>query len=416
MPPACPVDPAEVRRVVALDDAPVIRNLLITQRYHDLSEALRLRTGGDFVNWCTFGTWASKTAGSFIRSEEVPQAFRRVLDRGNVFGEIAHLLDPAGLLDVVSEIVSDASAFLMMGNLVVFSELAGTVAAFVVTCGDDDSPDLDKLRRFQATLSEGEPLPDAVAWDGDRRRLIVTRRGGQSLLREMVGNYYAAMFERDRKKRAELLLLANAQGGMHEQTRLQTYIERSLDVAVDDTLLRHAHDRVVNQWGHDDRLTGVAHALVDRVVRSAASRIRGAWEDFATLTMMQLVLPDGAIHLGRPIPSEPGAPPYPPELESIENPELRQVLQQFNALDVPVATSLRERALERFSELLGCGHPLTEHVINAAAVDWASYPQRMRFIFTLFRSRGCDPHLVAAPFTPEQVAAITTMRVPAGPL
>jgi hypothetical protein len=132
--------------------------------------------------------------------------------------------------------------------------------------------------------------------------------------------------------------------------------------------------------------------------------------------MMQLVLPDGAIHLGRPIPSEPGVPLFPAELVTIEHPDLRSTLQQFNALDVTIDVPLRERALARFEALLGFGHPLTPNVLEAAAADWANYPQRMRFIFTLFRSRGADQHLLAAPFTVEQLAALTAMRLPGGPL
>ena len=68
-----------VARIIALDADPVRRNLLITQCYHDLSAALAHRLGAENANWCTFATWASRTAGRFIRDEEVPAAFREVL-------------------------------------------------------------------------------------------------------------------------------------------------------------------------------------------------------------------------------------------------------------------------------------------------------------------------------------------------
>ena len=55
----------------------VRRNLLITQYYHDLSVSLRPRLGAEHANWCTFATWASRTAGRFIRDEEVPTDFLR---------------------------------------------------------------------------------------------------------------------------------------------------------------------------------------------------------------------------------------------------------------------------------------------------------------------------------------------------
>jgi hypothetical protein len=231
----------------------------------------------------------------------------------------------------------------------------------------------------------------------------------------MVGNYYAAMFETDRNRRAELLLLANAQGGLHEQTRLQTYIQRSLDAPIHDTLLAVAHAEVDSRIAHaTSRLA--AHELVDHLMPVIASRLTSAWEDFATIAMMQLVLPDGAVHLGRPIVCEPGQPPYPPELAAIEHPELREVLQNYNALDVPLEQPRPARAIERFEALLHIGHPLDDNVLSAAAVDWVEFDQRMRFIFTLFRSRAADAHLVAAPFTAEQTASLFALRLPTGPL
>ena len=48
----------------------VIRNLQITQCYHELSLALAERTGQS-ANWCTFATWASKQAGQTIRKEDL---------------------------------------------------------------------------------------------------------------------------------------------------------------------------------------------------------------------------------------------------------------------------------------------------------------------------------------------------------
>src|SRR3954469_16635953 len=65
--------------VVALADEPERRNLLITQSYHDLSTELARVLGPENVNWCTFATWASRTAGRFVREEEVPKLFRNAL-------------------------------------------------------------------------------------------------------------------------------------------------------------------------------------------------------------------------------------------------------------------------------------------------------------------------------------------------
>ena len=65
-----PCPPAtEVERIAALPD-PVLRNLQITQCYHELAACLPGRTGPG-ANWCTFATWASKQAGQTIRKEDL---------------------------------------------------------------------------------------------------------------------------------------------------------------------------------------------------------------------------------------------------------------------------------------------------------------------------------------------------------
>ena len=64
---------AEVDRIATLSD-PVVRNLQITQCYHELAMVLAARVGG--ANWCTFATWASRQAGQTIRKED----FARLLE------------------------------------------------------------------------------------------------------------------------------------------------------------------------------------------------------------------------------------------------------------------------------------------------------------------------------------------------
>ena len=127
----------QANRIAAMDKQPVLRNLLITQCYHDLSMELARVLGAGNANWCTFATWASKTAGRFIRNDEVPALFRKLLEdsggfrRGtqrvsqglfslhpeSAFGEL-------DLLAVAEETVGEVSAQITAGNLKVFSELA----------------------------------------------------------------------------------------------------------------------------------------------------------------------------------------------------------------------------------------------------------------------------------------------------
>ena len=78
----------EVDRIVAIDD-PILRNLQITQCYHEIS----LRVAeilGRSANWCTFATWASKQAGQTIRREDLVRAFE---ERFLLSPRISALLD-----------------------------------------------------------------------------------------------------------------------------------------------------------------------------------------------------------------------------------------------------------------------------------------------------------------------------------
>ena len=68
---------ADVERIAALPD-PVIRNLLITQCYHELAVVMTTRTGVN-ANWCTFATWASKQAGQTIRKEDVARTLENIV-------------------------------------------------------------------------------------------------------------------------------------------------------------------------------------------------------------------------------------------------------------------------------------------------------------------------------------------------
>jgi hypothetical protein len=310
-------------------------------------------------------------------------------------------------------IVHDVSTFILEGNKVVFAELAGVFAAMLAELGDDERYDADRLRRFQERYREGDPEPDAATMVNGR--MVCSPRGGQGLIRDMVAGYYAAMFETDEKTRAELLLLANARGGLHEQTRLQTYIAGSLNAPIEDTLLRHVHAHVEGTDAHATAKSA-GHALVDRVLPPIARALEEAWHDFATLAMMELLLPDGSIHLGRPLPPAPGDPLVPAVLETIADPTLARVLAEYKALEVPVVHQPITSLGSRFAALLGLGHRVPVEAIGVEAVDWVDFSQRMRLIFTLFRSRCRDERLSQEPFSAAQREAILAARVPDGPL
>jgi hypothetical protein len=417
------VTPEDVARVVALDGQPVLRNLLITQGYHDLSKAIAAVTGGADMNWCTLGAWASRTAGSFIRDEEVPAIFRKLLEGphhlkpqiDDLEHRIAHDLEaePLRLLDLVREIVRDCATYIMVGNRVVFAELAGCCAEFVRTFGGDRSYDAAKLAAFQAGYRDGDPAPDLVRWSADHQ-LEIEPQGGQAMLRGMVGHLYQAMFETDPRKRAELILFANAEGGLHEQTRLQPYIAGGIDAPLTDLVLAWTHGHVDRSAPHVSR--GPLHALIDTVLPAIGRRIERAWEDFSTDALMTLTLPDATLHLGRPMPQVGAGSYWPATLETIADPALAAFLAKYHALDVKLEESWFDRLKDRVRRLF---HLAPEHELEDAevgALDWTSLDQRMRYILTLFRARQQDANLFGGPFTDAQRAAIACGTIPPGPL
>ena len=175
-----------------------VRNLLITQAYHDISREMARVIGLFHMNWCTIACWASKRAGQTIRGEDVAgqRALVGVLER------VPIRAPPS--LDVATEITSTAIA---VGIRVVFEEVARAFASFLETFGHDNAPDAAKLEAWAERFVVGAP-----------------ETGGQDPLRRAFELYARARFETDMNKKAEHLHAANIYVALQEQTRLQSRI------------------------------------------------------------------------------------------------------------------------------------------------------------------------------------------------
>jgi hypothetical protein len=385
-----PLTPEDVDRIAAIAD-PVIRNLQITQAYHELSAAAaRL---GQVANWCTFATWASKQAGRTIRKEDLQRgleaalrsspaaasAASQVTKEASRFGatisvdeslaSVWGVVDPAAALD-------RASAAVARGNLRVFEEIGREFARFEVECGEDVAIDADSLVRFVERLRPGE-APD-----------------GQRYLRQAFSRYQRARFEVDPITRAQLILLANLEIGFHEQIRLQPEIAEALNAAVVDP--RDVRDRVIAALFPDaawlvrlrlliGRLTGrrtLLDVAIDALVVGAQRLVRR----ILTRHLMSIELGTAVrLHLGEDI----GAG-FPPSLREIVLPELRDLLDRIN----PTRDGRRE----------------------SGAVDWADLGDRLHFIAEMFRCFQESPFLFDPPFTPAQLKRLDAGERPADPL
>lgn len=383
---------AEVERIVAHAD-PVVRNLQITHCYHRLSRALAARTGGA-ANWCTFAVWASKQVGQTIRQEDVARAVERLLKSSpevaagaDLVARSVRLAVPREDLDrahetvrralVASARLDDVSAASAQGNLKVFEEIAREFARFLTEFGGDaDAGDARRIAEFCDALRPGEP-PE-----------------GQRYLRQAFTRYHSAMATHDPKQRAELLLLANIEVGLHEQTRLQPEIAAALEAPVVDPreLERRLLDLIlpgnrVVRWLRRTVLTVLGRRSALRLAsEQLAGQARVLVRRAVTAHLMTLALPGGELlDLGEDLPAT-----FPPLLAELSHPELLALLETVD--------------------------PTADSLLGTAARDWADLPDRMHYIADMFRCHALREDLLDPPFTPEQVETLTRGRRPGGTL
>ena len=377
---------SDVDTIGAIGD-PVIRNLRITQCYHELALAIAQRaTPG--ANWCTFATWASRQAGQTIRGEDFVRAAEDILGSHEVAQVVTDIIRlssrTAGalthdtILEAVHRAVDPEAALrraadaVAIGNRKVFVEIGREFARWRGTAAAADAPDAAATAAFTDALRAGEP-PD-----------------GQRLLREAFAAYGNACRATSDSERAALMLLGNLLVGLHEQTRLQPQIQAALDATIDPDAVRAAPFPLVmpGVWlrlrARISRLIGrpmPADVAVDALVAVIRRRLRAVITDL----LMTLRLPGVSLHLGRDVRGE-----FPPELRAIDYPPLRTLLASID--------------------------PTPNATMGSGAEDWANLRQRMHYIADLFRCWHARPELFTAPFTPEQVAAIREGRRPEGSL
>jgi hypothetical protein len=349
--------------VIHLDHDAAARNLEITQSYHDLSSAVADALGRENANWCTFATWASRTAGTFIRDEEVPHVVRLVLGRlSPARVTLAHLndvlarlhgdarFDEESVLDAIRTTIQDVAQVIAAGNLAVYSELAPLFSDVIGALGSDSSP--RALDTIVHALRRG-----------------LSQKGGQSLLGSAFRTYAAARGERDPKRKAGMMLLANGQIGLHEQIRLQPFIAGSLNAPLDDAVgeaLSHVGEGLPRLIAHE------VHALVGHAMHPIAELAEKEWRRIATRELMTLPLPDATLVLGRDLPAPHGKPLYPAVLDPVVSAPTVELLTAYGATD-----------------------PLRH---GRGAHDWTLLSERMRYILELFRSRQRDRRLLEEPF------------------
>lgn len=383
--------PEDIDGIAAIAD-PVIRNLRITQAYHELSAAVAEQLG-PVANWCTFATWASKQAGRTIRGEDLQRALEDALKARSAAADSVGVaaaearrfgsrVDPADTAESVWAILDPTAAFarasaaVARGNLRVFAEIGRQFARFDLESGSVTKPDPAGAVRFLDGLTPGEPPT------------------GQRYLRQAFEHYLQARTTTDPVAHAQLVLLANLEIGFHEQVRLQPEIAAALDAAVVDP--RDIRDRLIAVLFPDAswlvrarlwlaRLLG-RRSRLDAAIDAIILEKQRLIHRLVTRFLMSISLGSiGPVRLGEDL-----GVGFPPSLRTITLAELRDMLERID--------------------------PTRDDPRDSGAVDWADLDDRIHFIADLFRSFAESPELFEPPFTASQLDELAAGRRPADPL
>ena len=385
MPFHIPVQSSDIDAISNMSDA-VVRNLWITQSYHDLGTRLSAQLGGDNGSWLSFGVWASNTAGANMRNEELPAFVRDIYDGAHELHQIldhanrsswlrrlglVHFLEEHTILGVFEDAVHQVGKNLGIGNGIVYAELAPVFAKTCEILESGARPDEEEANTFvdeQPFVGTPENIADA---------------------KEAFRNYFRAAREHDPERRAQLVYLANLQAVLHEQRRLQEPIEAALEAPITDGLADIRQIWLVQLLA---RVPGIGWVLrkLDAKFHELEPEIEKVFERAATLLMMTLETKDATLHLGEDLPPPKGAPMLPPALEKLTLPPLIEFLQQWDHTDPPT--------------------------VGSAAKNWAKLDERMNYICSLFRSRQQIPDLRAQPFSEEQRTQLLAGQMPTGKL
>jgi hypothetical protein len=378
LPPSLPRQPPSNDAIAAMPD-PVLRNLWITQRYHELALELREAGAGEDATWCAFAVWASKTAGATIRKELLPAKAQRLLFDNEITQTALHALREGGaghlwtllfshepLGRAVEKVTADVSTAIAQGNVLVFAELAPLFSALLAARRGPaaSSPEdlFGALTPALAALQDSgvDTAPVRAAFDAYTKVLTSA------------------------KDQAALVLAANTLAVSHEQQRLQPAIRRALNAPISDTLKQVVEQDLLVHLPSAD-----ARQVLDHLTDDICAALDQAWDVALTEAIMQLVTAAETFDLRRDIPPIDGVL-FPPALTDLVGTPAEDVVATWDRTG-------------------GSGQP-------SGADDWCKLEDRMNYIVNLFRSRQRVTTLFDPPFTAEQLAAMSQGQVPAPPL
>lgn len=257
---------------------PVLRNLQITQFYHDAGAALAKRIGGPDVTWFGFGVWASDVAGRFINGSGVPKPVRAL-----AAGKIP---DPLSLADDTREFLQTLSGLMAEGNVLVFNELAPALVDFLSIL---DLPEDERAAGLENILASLPVEP------GEER----------SLLRIALSSWARAAAASSNEERAQSVLAGNLAAVYHEQRRLQPILEKATTPPV------------VEGGGP--------------LLAPLRKFVTWEWRRMSTRYLMQYELPTSKMRVGNDVRAAIRGRSFPPELEQLDHQEAASLWDELAA-------------------------------------------------------------------------------------
>ena len=326
----------ELLAIAGQQDA-VFRNLWITWSYYRLNRAMAAVVGEQDLSWCGFATWASKTAGRFIRQEELGPFIERWLDRatrraGVVPTLVARLVGvhhdapPAAGAAKASAPVETPFTF----SLREFARAAIAQVGDAIGAGNQDvfrhiAPPFAQL--LSLWTEHGGVLPNVASQTFlDQLRDRGQQDQGEYLYQAFMATLEAAA-STEARRRAQLMLQANALIGCAEQTRVQPFIERSMNAPLEDIF--HARLRA-----HlDARFAAPIAWLLHWLLHPLGRALEREFQDLSTELLMTLELPGQSLRLGLDVPRLPDGRLYPQALDPLDSPQPLDLLTKLHAID-----------------------------------------------------------------------------------
>ena len=358
---------------------PVLRNLCITQRYHEFAIALRDAGHGPDATWCAFAVWASKTAGATIRGDVLPARAKELLRQGDDTSAALGRFNSGLAGKAMQHLTHDHLGQLVEGVTADVSEhIAARQRPGLRANSRRSSPHCCNACRAApitpATIDAAiTPALKSLGTDADAASAAKAFSSyGQALCaptRERASAGVASEHSRRRPRTAQVATCHFERAGFGDS--------------------RHAREadpeRDHSSPPDGGSPTGPGRALTDDVCKV----LDEAWDMALTESIMQLVTASETFDLRRDIPPLSGDM-FPSGLRTL-------------------AGTVAEDAFSQWDKTEGTGAP-------SGADDWAVLEQRMNFIVNLFRSRQNDSTLFEPPFSDAQLAALAQGQLPPGPL